>query len=751
MAQEFIAKRGLIVPLNGVITGSLTVIGPVIGTIISASQHTGSFFGTASWATNAVNVTSSGVSGTVANATNAGAALTASYITSSNVVGFIPTASFAITASFANAANAVIPSRLSVNDLTASIGISGGVTGSLLGSASWAQNGMITASTYPITASWATTASFLAGISGSNLLYLQCNDGNTYAVTLFNDSGSVVLSINQIPVTGTNNFLNIGNVNINSTASYLIGPAIGPVTGSLLGTASWASNAVNSTSSSFATTSSFAITSSWAATITASGVLGTVSNATSAGFARSASFASSSLTSSILTTANLSASVPVYAPGTMWYDTASATFTYYNDDSNVMMNIGQEFFIRVYNSGSTTANFISNGSAVYLSGSFNNAPNAWLAIADGTGNKFNVAGVATENIQTASYGYITTQGIVHNIPSNFAFNSGSQLWLSTSTSGSYQTTQPTGTNEKVPVGFVLTSGSNSVNFLVDINRNAYGAITSSFSLFSVSATSASFASQSSFNVSSSWASASLLSTFSTSASFASQSFSSSYVASTNVDNISYINKGWDFLAFSTQSANIDGWYFNTGSISQSVAEMDHPGIIAITSSAVINQVNYFTPYPVVNSIFVANVFSNTYIMNLLTGSISQSVRMGLFSDITADPPTHGIYFEKSASSAASLNVWSCVARSASVQTSSNSIISSTASNVWHKFSITMLPVKIPTTASFYIDGVLVGSLTSSVVTGSIGMSFGVQHTPKPAAVATSKKIDYIEIESICNR
>jgi len=119
-----------------------------------------------------------------------------------------PTASYAFTASFA---------------------LNGGGSGTTL----------TTGSTYPITASWALTASAFSAFSGSNLLYLQCSDSNTYAVTLTNDSGFIGLTVGQVPVTGTNNFLNIGNVSVFITgSSYNI-------------TSSWASNA--STASVMAT------------------------------------------------------------------------------------------------------------------------------------------------------------------------------------------------------------------------------------------------------------------------------------------------------------------------------------------------------------------------------------------------------------------------------------------------------------------------------------------------------------------
>lgn len=69
MANEFKARNGLIAQKNSVITGSLIVTAGI----------TGSLFGTASWAENAI---------------------TASFVTASNVIGTVSSSSYAVTASY---------------------------------------------------------------------------------------------------------------------------------------------------------------------------------------------------------------------------------------------------------------------------------------------------------------------------------------------------------------------------------------------------------------------------------------------------------------------------------------------------------------------------------------------------------------------------------------------------------------------------------------------------------------------------
>jgi hypothetical protein len=161
---------------------------------------------------------------------------TASYISSSNVVGTVMSASFAQSSSWAPSiiVTSVPSASWASQSLSASYAPSSGGGGTSL----------TTGSTYPITASWANyslTASAFSSITGSNLLYLYCDDGNTYPVTLTNYSGSVIFSIGQTPVSGTNNFLSV--ITSISSASY----------------ASSASNALTAISASYAPFTSSAV------------------------------------------------------------------------------------------------------------------------------------------------------------------------------------------------------------------------------------------------------------------------------------------------------------------------------------------------------------------------------------------------------------------------------------------------------------------------------------------------------------
>jgi hypothetical protein len=119
MANEFVVKNGLISQGNITATGSLVVSQNISASNISASgtisasvfsgAHTGSTFGTSSWSTNA---------------------LTASYVSSSNIVGTVTSASYAVSSSFSTTAGALVTTNnYTVNNLTANATGSFGMVG----------------------------------------------------------------------------------------------------------------------------------------------------------------------------------------------------------------------------------------------------------------------------------------------------------------------------------------------------------------------------------------------------------------------------------------------------------------------------------------------------------------------------------------------------------------------------------------------------------------------------------------------
>ena len=211
---------------SGIVSSSAQVIELLpIGTVSSSVQintgsfsgsFTGEFIGTSSWANNAVTASAA------------------------NSITFTPaTASFATSASFAPT---ILPSGTVSSSTQINTGsFSGSFTGTLIGTSSWASNAVT-----------AQTASYFDGFitfpSGLDITGSLVVTGSQTVIGNQTITGSLILS-SSAPV----ELRVIGDAEI--TGSLRL--SSGGITGSLLGTSSWASNAI---SSSVATSASFAPT-----------------------------------------------------------------------------------------------------------------------------------------------------------------------------------------------------------------------------------------------------------------------------------------------------------------------------------------------------------------------------------------------------------------------------------------------------------------------------------------------------------
>jgi hypothetical protein len=146
-------------------------------------------------------------------------------------------------------------------------------------------------------------------------------------------------------------------------------------------------------------------------------------------------------------------SVVTHTEGRVFYDSETRSLSYYNEESDVTVNLGQELLIRVYNNTGST---IGDGDAVHLTGSQNDYPTVEPADASNSTKIQNVAGVATHAIEDASYGYITSLGVVRGIDTS-AFSAGDILYVDPVTPGALTATSPKYPNFSVLVGYVTVS------------------------------------------------------------------------------------------------------------------------------------------------------------------------------------------------------------------------------------------------------------------------------------------------------
>ncbi len=154
---------------------------------------------------------------------------------------------------------------------------------------------------------------------------------------------------------------------------------------------------------------------------------------------------------------------PTYLEGRLFYDSTAHTLNYYNDNSQMSVNIGQENVIRVRNQTGAT---IPEGSVVYINGATGNTPTISLAIATAFATA-DIIGVATTTIADNGFGYATTSGLVNDLDLSL-FTEGQAVFVSPTTAGAFTATEPVAPNYSVQVGVVLRANPSNGTLLVAV-------------------------------------------------------------------------------------------------------------------------------------------------------------------------------------------------------------------------------------------------------------------------------------------
>jgi hypothetical protein len=154
---------------------------------------------------------------------------------------------------------------------------------------------------------------------------------------------------------------------------------------------------------------------------------------------------------------------PTYLEGKVFYDTDAKTLAYYNDNSQMTVNIGQENIVRVRNQTGAT---IPDGTVVYISGATGNTPTIAKAIATSFATA-DIIGVTTTSIANNGFGYVTINGLVNGLDTS-AFAEGASVFLSATTAGAYTATEPTRPNYSIQVGVILRSNPSVGTLLVSV-------------------------------------------------------------------------------------------------------------------------------------------------------------------------------------------------------------------------------------------------------------------------------------------
>jgi hypothetical protein len=153
------------------------------------------------------------------------------------------------------------------------------------------------------------------------------------------------------------------------------------------------------------------------------------------------------------------------AEGRLQWNSEDGTLEVGMSGGNVNLQIGQEELIRVRNNSGVD---IEDGQAVYITGSTGAVVTVALAKADADATSF-VAGLATEDINNNSFGYITVSGLVRDVNTN-SFTAGDPLYLSATTAGAITNVAPEAPNCVVRIGTCVIKGIANGSILVSIDN-----------------------------------------------------------------------------------------------------------------------------------------------------------------------------------------------------------------------------------------------------------------------------------------
>jgi hypothetical protein len=152
----------------------------------------------------------------------------------------------------------------------------------------------------------------------------------------------------------------------------------------------------------------------------------------------------------------------------VWNDT-DGTLNLGLKGGNVSLQLGQETVVRVVNKSGAT---ITNGKVVkVIANPGGSNTGIALAQADSDANSATVLGITTEDILNNALGFITIQGLVHDVNTN-AFNEGDVLYLSPSTAGGLTNVKPVAPEHMVIVGYVAKKGVADGHILLHV-QNGY--------------------------------------------------------------------------------------------------------------------------------------------------------------------------------------------------------------------------------------------------------------------------------------
>ena len=143
------------------------------------------------------------------------------------------------------------------------------------------------------------------------------------------------------------------------------------------------------------------------------------------------------ITASVLSASyiDFDGNTPAYANGRLFYDSANGALGFYNEEQDVTLQIGQEFWIYGKND---SGQVLANGTPVRISGANGASMLFDTAIAEDhtTASVYDnhLIGVLTHEVDINGFGYVTVEGVVRDVDTS-DFTAGDILYLQTGSGG----------------------------------------------------------------------------------------------------------------------------------------------------------------------------------------------------------------------------------------------------------------------------------------------------------------------------
>jgi hypothetical protein len=147
---------------------------------------------------------------------------------------------------------------------------------------------------------------------------------------------------------------------------------------------------------------------------------------------------------------------PVTTSGTINIGFAGNSTQYINGAGNLVtfpgvINEAQNLITEVYNKTGAT---LTKGTVVYINGGQGNLPTITKALATGDSTSAQTYGIVRNDITNNNNGYVVVAGRISDLDTQ-AFTEGTQLYLSSTTTGAYTSTKQYAPNHLVYVGIVV--------------------------------------------------------------------------------------------------------------------------------------------------------------------------------------------------------------------------------------------------------------------------------------------------------